>query len=121
MKEYPEYGIRLSNIKLDIEDMSDVEGKDVYIGRRNSYYRLNESDWHNPIKLKSEADRDLVFDQFREYIEARPDLIARLPELVGKNLWCWCTPKKCHGEVLVELLEKYHPNSKTLPEKVDFS
>lgn len=24
----------------------------------------------------------------------------------GKTLGCWCSPKKCHGDILVELIEK---------------
>ena len=28
----------------------------------------------------------------------------RLPELHGMTLVCWCYPRRCHGEVLVEHL-----------------
>ena len=34
----------------------------------------------------------------------RRKLIARLPELAGKNLACWCKPgAPCHADVLLEL------------------
>ena len=36
----------------------------------------------------------------------RPDLLARLGELRGKRLACWCAPKSCHGDVLAELAER---------------
>jgi hypothetical protein len=32
-----------------------------------------------------------------------PDLLARLPELRGKVLGCWCHPEQCHGDTLAEL------------------
>ena len=47
--------------------------------------------------------------KFREYCEARPELVARIKqELAGLVLGCWCKTKKhpdapCHGDVLVEL------------------
>ena len=28
-------------------------------------------------------------------------------ELKDKTLGCWCYPEKCHGDVLIELVEKY--------------
>lgn len=35
---------------------------------------------------------------------ARAVIIARLPELRGKNLACWCKPgEPCHADVLLEL------------------
>jgi hypothetical protein len=43
---------------------------------------------------------------YREYIKTRPDLLNRLDELKGKTLGCWCRPLPCHGDVLVELIEK---------------
>jgi hypothetical protein len=37
----------------------------------------------------------------------QPQLLADLHELEGKVLGCWCKPEKsCHGDVLVELLQK---------------
>lgn len=39
----------------------------------------------------------------------RRQIIDLLPSLQGKTLGCWCKPKACHGEVLVELLEMKQP------------
>lgn len=34
----------------------------------------------------------------------RAKLVARLPELRGKNLACWCKPgRRCHADILIEL------------------
>lgn len=32
-----------------------------------------------------------------------PEHLARIPELEGKILGCWCAPQACHGDVLAEL------------------
>lgn len=50
------------------------------------------------------ATREEAIEKYREYIKTRPDLLARLGELKGKRLGCWCKPKACHGDVLLELL-----------------
>ena len=31
--------------------------------------------------------------------------LARIQELEGKVLGCWCKPQDCHGDVLVELID----------------
>jgi hypothetical protein len=43
----------------------------------------------------------------QEDVEAKPELIAALPELSGKKLGCWCKPNPCHGDVLVDLFKVY--------------
>ncbi len=35
--------------------------------------------------------------------------MASLHKLKGKRLGCWCHPDKCHGDILVELLEEQYP------------
>ena len=32
------------------------------------------------------------------------ELMNSLSELRGKRLGCWCKPERCHGNVLIELL-----------------
>lgn len=95
-----------------------VEGKvvhckkdkyDVYIGR--------PSKWGNPFshleantlaKFKVQT-REQAVESYRNYIEYGDGshLLESLHELKGKRLACWCSPKLCHGEVLLELVEKY--------------
>ncbi|OGT54325.1 MAG: hypothetical protein A3E01_15280 [Gammaproteobacteria bacterium RIFCSPHIGHO2_12_FULL_63_22] len=62
------------------------------------------SKWGNPFVIGRDGAREEVIAKYREYILGRPDLLAALPELRGKRLGCWCAPKACHGDVLVELL-----------------
>ena len=71
---------------------------DVYIGR--------PSKWGNPFVIGRDGDRDEVIRKYREWILAQPELLRDLHELDGKVLGCWCSPEKCHGDVLLELLGK---------------
>jgi hypothetical protein len=43
---------------------------------------------------------------YMEYILNSPELMASLHELKDKRLGCWCKPKICHGDILVDLVEK---------------
>lgn len=85
------------------------EPYDVYIGRG--------SKWGNPFthisdkQTKAEfivATREESIEKFREYIIERISngevKIDDLLELAGKRLGCFCKPKSCHGDVLVEIV-----------------
>ena len=72
---------------------------DIYIGRG--------SKWGNPFKIGEEdGNREEVIEKYREWIVGQPHLMKALGELRGKILGCWCSPEACHGDVLIELLEK---------------
>lgn len=79
---------------------------DVYIGR--------PGDWGNPFPIQLsllhdlaeyEGSREWSLNEYRKYILGRPDLLARLGELKGKVLGCWCHPAPCHGDILKELAD----------------
>lgn len=70
---------------------------DVYIGR--------PSIWGNPFEIGKDGTRAEVIDKYRRWIVQQPELMAKLHELDGKTLGCWCHPKACHGDVLVDLLQ----------------
>lgn len=75
---------------------------DVYIGRG--------SKWGNPYKIGIDGTRSEVIEKYREYILNNKELLDDLHELKGKILGCWCYPKRCHGEVLIELIEQSRLN-----------
>jgi hypothetical protein len=79
---------------------------DVYIGRDMPEHGIRGSKWGNPFIILDESDgeRERVIDAYRDWIVAQPDLMGSLEELRGKRLGCWCAPRHCHGDVLVELL-----------------
>jgi hypothetical protein len=68
----------------------------VYIGR--------PSKWGNPFVIGKDGDRDEVIAKYRQWLMARPEMVeAARRELAGKDLVCFCAPKACHGDVLVEV------------------
>lgn len=79
---------------------------DVYIGRGRG------SIWGNPFshmgstkaEFKTETREEAV-EAYRQWIAKQPHLLARLHELKGKTLACWCAPAACHGHVLAELAD----------------
>lgn len=70
----------------------------VYIGR--------PSKWGNPFVVGKDGTREEVVEKYREWILKQPELLNSLNELKGKVLGCWCAPRACHGDVLVELANK---------------
>ena len=52
-----------------------------------------------------------VMIAYRQYVMARPSMLEKLEELRGKVLACWCKPKPCHGDILVELIESIERDS----------
>jgi hypothetical protein len=62
--------------------------------------------WGNPFVIGRDGTRSEVIEKYRNYILKNQELLDSLDELKGKVLGCWCKPKSCHGDVLVELLEQ---------------
>jgi|ERR1700761_3909082 len=75
---------------------------DVYIGR-------GPRGWGNPFVIGKDGTREQVIDKYRTWI-LRPEkakFIQKVKrELRGKVLGCWCAPKPCHGDVLLEIANK---------------
>ena len=83
---------------------------DIYIGR--------PSKWGNPFTHIKDGktiakyivnSREEAIESYREWITNGEGqyLLKDLHELKGKILGCWCKPKSCHGDVLIELVNKY--------------
>ena len=69
------------------------------------YVRIDrKTDWGNPFEIPKHGNRDQVCDAYAEHLAASPDLLARLPELRGKVLGCWCYPERCHGDEIIKRL-----------------
>jgi hypothetical protein len=56
--------------------------------------------------------RENVLDKYKNYIILRlcndSIMLNNLIKMRGKTLGCWCKPEKCHGDILVEILDKLH-------------
>lgn len=87
----------------------------VYIGRPgkglSGYYG-------NPFRLMREQDRDELLHRYWDWAAERihrdPQFWDMVNHLNGKTLVCFCSPRKCHGDVLL-LLAQYilaHPEQR---------
>ena len=77
---------------------------DVYIGRPG---KGNSGYYGNPCHG---SNRDQSIVQYKDYfynrIKSDPEFRARIHKLQGKILGCFCKPKPCHGDVIVEYLNR---------------
>ena len=85
------------------------ENYDIYIGRPgffgNPYTHI--ADKHTLAKFVV-SSREEAVEKYREWILSPEALSIRsqLYKLEGKTLGCWCKPKACHGDVIIELIEQ---------------
>lgn len=74
-------------------------GKAVRIDRGTKY--------GNPFILPHDGSRDYVCDCFRDhYLPNKPSILKDASLLQGKVLICHCYPERCHGDSLIEMLDK---------------
>jgi hypothetical protein len=70
----------------------------VYVGRPTR--------WGNPFVVGKDGAQGECVELFRDWImdPERASLRARArAELRGRDLVCWCAPKPCHADVLLEV------------------
>ena len=74
-------------------------------GQANTISIMRPGKWGNPFVIGRDGDRDEVIKKYKTYILENKKLLGDLNELLGKDLVCCCKPKRCHGDVLVELVQ----------------
>ena len=87
---------------------------DIYIGR--AIAEFDESPWHNPFRIEIGCGRWCVLEKYEQHVRNSPELMARLHELRGKTLGCWCKDKNgqgkgCHGDILMKLVKEVYGDS----------
>lgn len=82
------------------------EPYDVYIGRPSKWGNKFEIGRPHPVHGHG-MTREEVIALYKHWILGRPDLLRALPGLRDKVLGCWCAPKACHGDVLIDLAGRY--------------
>jgi hypothetical protein len=87
--------LRVWNVKVNGKKPND---NCVYVGRG--------SKWGNPFVIGKDGSREEVIEKYRAYLLSSEKLMSELKELKGKDLVCWCSPDKCHADVLMELANK---------------
>jgi hypothetical protein len=80
------------------------QGSFVYIGRPHLL--------GNPYPLadpKNDVQRKDVIEKYRTWLDERvqndPAFREALNTLRGQDLGCWCAPRACHGDVIMEWLQ----------------
>ena len=78
---------------------------DVYIGRPSKYGNPYS---HTPGTSAEflVASREEAITMYRLWVEQHPELLADMLQLQGKTLGCWCAPKQCHGDVIIEIINR---------------
>ena len=89
-----------------VVNISSGKPYDVYVGRGKCPRTGKESIWGNPFIIGRDGTRDEVIQKYLEWIIKQPELMARIAELAGKRLGCYCFPASCHASILVELAEE---------------
>jgi hypothetical protein len=80
------------------------ERYDVYIGRAG---QGQDGYFGNPYKLQYMSREESIkryVTYFYNRIKNDAEFKARILELKGKRLGCFCTPEKCHGDIIVKYL-----------------
>jgi hypothetical protein len=78
---------------------------DIYIGRPSifgnpfTHIKNKETKAEHIVSTRKEA-----IERYRHYLLNNPELLDKIEQLRGKTLGCWCFPKKCHGDVIIEIL-----------------
>ena len=83
---------------VDIDKWLEGENN-IYIGRSTREVPAG-SKWGNPHLLKPWNNRKEVVQLYEEYLKQTEDLLESVVHLKGKVLGCWCSPFRCHAEVL---------------------
>lgn len=106
---------------------SPKEDMDVYIGEEHQAYGLDSSIFRNPFD-ETEMEREEAAQHFKMYLYRRyltdKEFRKELHSIEGKTLGCLCYPRRCHGEVIVDLLNKHHQDGiegsiKLISERLD--
>lgn len=68
----------------------------------NSVYCGRPSKWGNPFN--KEMVREIAVVKHKNWVLSNPAFIEEIKtELKGKDLVCWCAPKICHCDILLQI------------------
>ena len=109
--------VKVAHIRPQYHNLQDWirDTNNVYIGRMGVVFidkvrfPKEGSIWANPFKIGKDGDRDQVLAKYKTYIMEKLEnntlIQNELDNLEGKQLGCWCYPEKCHGDVLVDIIQ----------------
>lgn len=107
--------VHVGNLRPEYENLMEwLQDPDhIYIGRDMSFYvdGAFPSKWCNPYKIakpgRKNANCASLDESLKRYEQhVRDNLIQDIDELRGKILGCWCKPDRCHGDILIKILNE---------------
>lgn len=107
--------VKVKHIRPTYNTLQDWMGNPnhEYIGRcgivfiNKERFPKKSSQWANPFTVKKygmERCLEMYEDWVREKI--KEEGIDELKKLEHKVLGCWCKPNKCHGDILIKILNE---------------
>ena len=113
--------VKVSHIRPSYTDLHDwmKNPENEYIGRGGVVFiTLNgdktkkrfppkSSPWANPFTVKKEG-RDRCLELYETWLrdKIKKEGTGEIKKLKNKVLGCWCYPEKCHGDILIKILEE---------------
>jgi Domain of unknown function (DUF4326) len=111
--------IRLNGRQRELGPALELAPHITYIGRAiyQGGWCLPGSAWANPFKIRQVGGFERAVALYTDWLADQPDILARLHELRGRVLGCWCMPGgACHGLVLARLADRSAPTGiETVP------
>ena len=107
--------VKVKNIRPTYDTLSDwmKNHHNEYIGRSGVVFINNErfpkitSQWANQFTVKKEG-RDKCLELYEAWVreKIKKEGTEELKKLKNKVLGCWCKPEKCHGDILIKILNE---------------
>ena len=68
----------------------------------------------NPYPIGDDYTRAEAIEKYETYARENPKLLAAIKELDPESvLACWCSPRACHGDIIIKLWKEL--NAEILP------
>jgi len=105
-KSNPKRDVQYPSPKVYNKRDTNIPPDAIYVGR--------PTEWGNPFSHMNDTlaehktdTRDEAVESYREYILGNKNLLGKLHSLRGRDLVCWCAPRPCHADILIELANKH--------------
>jgi hypothetical protein len=90
---------------FNIKEVRDIKNYQ-YVGRNTIF--------GNPFVIGVDGNRNDVIDKYYDYALNTPKLLSAITK-IDKDIVCHCKPKKCHGDVIIEIYNKLKKGIITIP------
>lgn len=96
-------------MKIELINIKDyIEEDFVFIGRPSIFGNPYSHKEKSRAEYKTETRIEAI-EMYKKHLDKNPhlidSLIKELQESNTNKIGCYCTPKRCHGEILIEFIE----------------